>query len=44
MVLNVGMSSPERLEQTLSLLGAPIPDELWTELEELTPAREHWLG
>ena len=40
----VGMSSPERLEQTLSLLATPIPGELWTELEKLTPAREHWLG
>jgi D-threo-aldose 1-dehydrogenase len=40
----VGMSSPERLEQTLTLLRTPIPQELWAELEALTPPREHWLG
>lgn len=40
----VGMSAPERIEQTLRLLSAPIPDELWSELERLVPARAHWLG
>lgn len=39
----VGMSSPERLAQTLELAAVPIPDELWAELEPATPARELWL-
>ncbi len=39
----VGMSAPERIEQTRRLLAAPIPDELWPELEQHVPAREHWL-
>lgn len=40
----VGMSAPERIEQTLRLLATPIPDDLWDELEPLAPTREHWLG
>jgi D-threo-aldose 1-dehydrogenase len=39
----VGVSSPERIEQTLELAAVPIPDELWSELERATPARELWL-
>ncbi|MDN3497014.1 aldo/keto reductase [Planococcus sp. APC 4015] len=39
----VGMSSPERLDQTLSLLAADIPQSLWDELLALTPPRELWL-
>ncbi|MGI5131130.1 aldo/keto reductase [Pseudonocardia sp. CA-107938] len=39
----VGLSSPERVQQTLDLAGAPIPDELWAELEALVPAPELWL-
>jgi D-threo-aldose 1-dehydrogenase len=39
----VGMSSPERLEQTLTLLRTPIPDQLWPELDALAPPREAWL-
>ncbi|MCL3862900.1 aldo/keto reductase [Actinotalea sp. K2] len=31
----VGMSRPERVEQTLALAATPIPDELWVVLEEL---------
>jgi D-threo-aldose 1-dehydrogenase len=29
----VGMSRPERLQQTLQLAAHPIPDELWRRLE-----------
>jgi D-threo-aldose 1-dehydrogenase len=37
----VGMSSPERIEQTLELADWPIPDALWTELDELAaPGRD----
>jgi D-threo-aldose 1-dehydrogenase len=39
----VGMSRPERLEQTVRLATHPIPDELWTVLADLTPAEENWL-
>jgi D-threo-aldose 1-dehydrogenase len=31
----VGMSRPERVEQTLSLAAHPIPDELWEKLDSL---------
>jgi hypothetical protein len=37
------MSSPERIAQTLELAATAIPDELWSELEKHTPARELWL-
>ncbi len=39
----VGVSSPERIEQTLELAAVPIPDELWSELERAAPDRELWL-
>jgi D-threo-aldose 1-dehydrogenase len=39
----VGMSSPERVRQTLDLASVPIPDELWAELETLVPAPGLWL-
>jgi D-threo-aldose 1-dehydrogenase len=39
----VGVSSPERIEQTLELAAVAIPDELWSELEQATPAPELWL-
>ena len=39
----VGMSSPERLAQTLELAAVEIPDELWDELEQVVPPRELWL-
>jgi D-threo-aldose 1-dehydrogenase len=39
----VGMSSPERLAQTLELAAVAIPDELWAELGEATPPPELWL-
>ena len=37
------MSSPERIAQTLELAAVTIPDDLWSELEQHTPARELWL-
>src|SRR5918998_5892720 len=39
----VGVSSPQRIAQTLELAAVPIPDELWSELEQVTPPRELWL-
>jgi D-threo-aldose 1-dehydrogenase len=39
----VGVSSPERITQTLELAALTIPDELWPELERLTPPQELWL-
>jgi D-threo-aldose 1-dehydrogenase len=39
----VGISSPERIAQTLALAEHDIPDELWAELEELTPPRSEWI-
>jgi D-threo-aldose 1-dehydrogenase len=31
----VGISRPERVEQTLELATHPIPDELWSRLDSL---------
>jgi D-threo-aldose 1-dehydrogenase len=39
----VGVSSPERITQTIELAGVEIPDELWSELEQAMPPRELWL-
>ena len=39
----VGVSSPQRIDQTIELAAVPIPDELWSELDQLTPPRELWL-
>lgn len=39
----VGVSSPERIGQTLALADQHIPAELWTELEMLLPARASWI-
>jgi D-threo-aldose 1-dehydrogenase len=39
----VGMSWPERYDEALALASYEVPDELWTELAELTPGPEHWL-
>jgi D-threo-aldose 1-dehydrogenase len=36
----VGISRPERLEQTLALARHPIPGELWGELRAVPPQRE----
>jgi D-threo-aldose 1-dehydrogenase len=40
----VGVSSPARIQQTIDLLEADIPDALWERLEQLAPSREHWLN
>ena len=40
----VGISSPQRIEQTLELAALEIPGELWDELEHAVPARDLWLG
>ena len=39
----VGMSRPERYDEALALAAHPIPDDLWSEIEALTPGPEHWL-
>jgi D-threo-aldose 1-dehydrogenase len=39
----VGVSSPERIAQTVELATTAIPDELWAELEQAVPPRELWL-
>jgi D-threo-aldose 1-dehydrogenase len=36
----VGLSRPERVEQTLDLVAHPIPDELWPRLEALVPEEQ----
>ena len=40
----VGISSPERVAQTLEYAGLEIPQALWAELEALVPPSEFWLG
>jgi D-threo-aldose 1-dehydrogenase len=40
----VGISAPERVRETLDLLAAEIPAELWEELRELAPPPELWIG
>jgi D-threo-aldose 1-dehydrogenase len=39
----VGMSRPERYDETLALAAYPVPDELWAEIDALAPGQEHWL-
>ena len=39
----VGMSRPERVAQTLAAAAAPLPDDLFAELEELLPPSTAWL-
>jgi len=39
----VGVSSPVRITETLELASVVIPDELWPELEQLTPPQQLWL-
>ena len=39
----VGVSSPQRIDQTLKLAAVAIPDDLWDELEQVAPSRELWL-
>jgi D-threo-aldose 1-dehydrogenase len=40
----VGLSSPERIAQTLGLLSVEITDELWSRLSELVPPAGSWLS
>ncbi len=40
----VGVSSPQRIDQTLELAAVTIPVELWSELEQATPPPDLWLG
>jgi D-threo-aldose 1-dehydrogenase len=40
----VGVSSPQRIEQTLELAAVAVPDELWDELEQAVPPRDLWLN
>ena len=40
----VGVSSPQRITETLELAAVAIPDELWSELEQAAPPRELWLN
>jgi D-threo-aldose 1-dehydrogenase len=39
----VGMSRPERIAVTVAAAQAPLPDDLFAELETLLPAEEFWL-
>ena len=39
----VGMSRPQRVEQTVAAATADLPDELWPALEALLPPSETWL-
>jgi D-threo-aldose 1-dehydrogenase len=39
----IGMSAPERIEETVELADQPIPHELWGELESLVPSRSVWV-
>lgn len=39
----VGVSSPERIQQTLELAEVPIPESLWAELARLSPDPRLWL-
>lgn len=40
----VGVSSPERVAQTLELAAVEVPDDVWDELERLVPDPAGWLG
>jgi len=39
----VGISRPERIDETVALLETSVPLELWEELELLVPERQFWL-
>lgn len=39
----VGISRPERVDQTLELAGMPVPAELWNELSPLAAPEQNWL-
>lgn len=40
----VGLSHPSRIADTLALATAPVPGELWEEIERLVPPRAGWLA
>ncbi|WP_430645529.1 aldo/keto reductase [Agromyces sp. GXS1127] len=40
----IGASNPGRIDEAQRLLDVNIPDEVWAELDELTPARTHWIN
>ena len=40
----VGVSRPNRIDETLALYQTLVPDELWEELEELVPGPQYWLA
>ena len=39
----IGMSRPERVDQTLAAAASPVPDAIWDELESLLPPERVWL-
>ncbi|MGW9111687.1 aldo/keto reductase [Microbacterium sp. NPDC055683] len=39
----VGMSRPERVEWTLDAARRRLPDDLWSAVDDLLPAAEHWI-
>lgn len=39
----VGFSTPSRIDTILAAVAAPLPDELFAELESLVPSRRNWL-
>jgi D-threo-aldose 1-dehydrogenase len=39
----VGVSEPARIDQVTALMSAPIPDDLWAELDSLTVPAASWL-
>jgi D-threo-aldose 1-dehydrogenase len=39
----VGVSSPERIRETIELSNVPIPESLWAELDALRPDAQLWL-
>ena len=39
----VGMSSPDRVAETLTLASLEVPDTLWDELAALAPPQHTWL-
>ena len=40
----VGVSAPERIDQTVRLAQTPIPEELWDELRPLAAPEDRWLN
>jgi D-threo-aldose 1-dehydrogenase len=39
----VGVSRPERMDECVHYATTEVPDDLWTELDELVPDTKHWL-